>query len=122
MKATVFYLRLTREQVAQINDVKVGWNCDAGRAYLDVTVNAKYEDAQRLGMIVRGAEAEAENAEQIWVALQNGIDAQSGAKIISRDEPRSMSVGDLIVWEDGRIERCASVGFEFFDLAFDPPF
>lgn len=110
MKAEVFYVQPTDDHIATIN--AEGWSCPVGLAYLDGQ-RGNYALAKEHGMLVSAAEVIAENAEQIWIALQNGIPARSPATIIkSIPRRRSMSVGDLIVWADGRAETCASIGFE----------
>lgn len=110
MRAEVFYVQLSDAQIATIN--ADGWSCPTGLAYLE-SQRGNYALAKEHGMLVSAAEVVAENAEEIWVALQNGIPQRSTATIIrSMPKRRSMSVGDLIVWADGRAEACASIGFE----------
>lgn len=110
MKAEVFYVQPTDAHIATIN--AEGWSCPVGLAYLEGQ-RGNYALAKEHGMLVCAAEIIAENAEQIWIALQNGIPARSPATIVRQmAKRRSMSVGDLIVWADGRAETCASIGFE----------
>lgn len=110
MRAEVFYVQPTDDHIATIN--AEGWSCPVGLAYLEGQ-RGNYALAKEHGMLVSAADVIAENAEEIWVALQNGIPRQSTATIVrSMPKRRSMSVGDLIVWADGRAETCASIGFE----------
>lgn len=110
MKAEVFYVQPTDDHIATIN--AEGWSCPVGLAYLEGQ-RGNYALAKEHGMLVSAVEIEALNAEEIWVALQNGVPRASAATIIrSMEKRRSMCVGDLIVWADGRAETCASFGFE----------
>lgn len=109
--ALVFYRHLNDEQTAQLN--REGWSSDIGRAYLNAR-DGKYADAQKLGLMQPAARLEAEHAEMVWVLLQNTDKAWSAQTDIEclTTFPRSMDVGDVIVWNDGAMERCASIGFE----------
>jgi len=110
MKAKVFYIYLTRKMVDDIN--ADGWDSPLGGSYLA----AKKGDRSLapVQMIQLAAEVQADDAEDIWIALQNGVGAKSKAEIINRTEAgqRSMDIGDFIEWEDGKIERCDSIGFK----------
>lgn len=115
MKATVYYVDLTREQTDELNDNPLGWASDIGKQYLA----AKKGQIGELNMhlLRKAAVLEASDAEQIWERLQNTLTASwTGDKTIEQatDFPRSMDVGDLVVWEDGRVQRCADMGFYDF--------
>jgi hypothetical protein len=118
MKATVYYIELTAEQVREIN--VDGWGCPAGQAYLAAKhgkAPAGVDPASVAALLKPAAIiGDAKTAEDIWTRLQNGVrlpswTMQPGVVQLTQ-QPRSMDVGDLIVWEDGRQERCASMGFE----------
>lgn len=121
MRATVYYVMLTMRQVNELNSDPKGWGGKVGKAYMDA--RAGKIGPMNFDMVVKAVEFEyAKDAEEIWMALQNGVRHQSwwhsealmeiGAKHCDRNCRRSMDVGDIIVWEDGRRERCASCGFE----------
>lgn len=112
MKATVYYVDLTDEQRDEINGPNGGWGCDTGRAYL-AAKDGTFNETTR-PFFVKAATLEAGNNEQIWTRLQNlhrGWDEDPEIECHTTF-PRSMDVGDLIVWEAGGVERCASCGFE----------
>lgn len=54
------------------------------------------------------------DGEQAWVAMQNVYRSWSERGVVRclTAFPRSMDVGDVVKWADGRMERCASCGFE----------
>lgn len=113
MKATVFYVELTDDQVKDLNSN--GWGSDIGRAYMSAKDGRITEDNRRL--FRRAADLDAKENEEVWRRLQNGMHNhgvwRADPDIACRTGfPRSMDVGDLIFWEDGRIERCAAMGFE----------
>lgn len=114
MKATVYFIELTNEQVREIN--VSGWSCPIGQTYLAAKYG-KADDASMAALLKPAAAvSDAASSEDIWTRLQNGVrwpswTTQPNVQALT-SQPRSMDVGDLIVWEDGRQERCASVGFE----------
>ncbi len=132
MKATVYFVELSKAQVETINgpiEAGGGWGAKVGTAYL--AAQAGKIDASNFDMLVRVADvrAQQDNPEAIWVALQNGIHSNSGAdawtdscaagavpegyvRKVYGTGKRSMSVGDIIVWEDGIRVRVADTGFE----------
>ncbi len=112
MKATVYYIELTEEQRHALNGDGGGWGSPLGQAYLNARDGRI--DSTNFDLLVKAATMEAENAEEVWVKLQNLDACWAGRDDIERhtDSPRSMDLGDLIVWEDGRRSRCASMGFE----------
>lgn len=119
MRAKVFFLRLTDEQRAELNGG--GWNGDIGRRYLaakDGAVDANLDLFEHAATVDAH---DAHDAESIWAELQNVFD--NWAERRERHEPvtvvevlttfpRSMDVGDFVLWEDGRRERVADAGFE----------
>lgn len=113
MKATVIYVTLSDEHRFTINCR--GWDCGPGRAYLAAR-EGDYSGAELYPtMLVEAATLEAVGAEAVWTRLQNGMGFRDhpGATILTEaPSRRSMDVGDIIRWEDGREERCASFGFE----------
>lgn len=110
MKATVYYVELSRSQVDVLN--VGGWQSEIGRAYTAARAG-KFDGSNRT-LLRRAATLEAENAEHVWTRLQNVADSWRGDPTIEchTEFSRSMDVGDIIVWSDGRMERCASSGFE----------
>ena len=110
-KATIYYVDLTEPQRAELN--AKGWNSLIGKAYLDARVGKI--DSTNFDLLTKAATFEfADSAEAIWIALQNGAEPWTTLTYITCHTmfPRSMDVGDIIVWEDGKRERCAPVGFK----------
>lgn len=112
MKATIYYVHLTEEQGDELNQSDDGWSSPIGKRYL--AAKDGRIDGTNFDLLVKAATMEAENAEEVWLALQNhdrpwhtwiGVACHT-------DFPRSMDVGDIIVWEDGKRSRCAGCGFE----------
>jgi hypothetical protein len=113
MKATVYYVRLNDEQTATINND--GWASEVGKAYMEATMGGgKYKAAMDMGLYEKAAVLEATESENVFTRLQNLEHGWTEDKSIecTTNFPRSMSVGDVIVWEDGRKEIVASFGFE----------
>ncbi len=117
MKATVYYIELTEEQRVELNgiddvrDSRIGW------AY--VRAKNGNVDGTNFDLLVKAATMGAESAEQIWTALQNVFTSWSARDDIECHTvfPRSMNVGDIVVWEDGRRESCADIGFETIEVS-----
>lgn len=116
MQAKVYFVKMTDEMYNEIN--REGWSCEAGRRYhaakdpefaKEFGVTVTLDDYEFVGQV------EAEEAEEIWMKLQN-------CTPWTNHEPhefdnRSMDVGDLIVWQDDlRVDRVASCGFETVDM------
>ncbi len=112
MKATAYYVTLTKDQTDELN--LGGWDSNIGRRYLaakagkiNIATRTLFRPAAILNRI---------DAEQVWTDLQNHNTPWAACRATDieclTDSPRSMDVGDLVVWEDGRIERVASFGFE----------
>ena len=109
MKAKVFYLRLTNKERTEIN--LKDWDCALGKSYFAAERGAIDENIDRFELAV---ELEAGGNEEIFHTL-NSVDGPWYEEVEAlTDFPRSMSVGDFIVWEDGTRERCATCGFETF--------
>ena len=111
MQATVYYIDLDKEQVKALN--AEGWGSTIGKAYL--AAKDGRIDSTNFDLLVKAATFEdAPNAEHVWVALQNFAAPWTSLKFITAHTkfPRSMDVGDIIVWEDGTRQRCARFGFE----------
>jgi hypothetical protein len=110
MKATVYYVRLTDAQRDDIN--ANGWNCPVGMAYH--RAKAGVVGLDNFDLFELAATMEAKDAEEVWLQTQNGVEPWFRKNGIVRHAtfPRSMDVGDIIVWEDGSRERCAPVGFK----------
>jgi len=120
MRANVYFIDLTDEMVAAINapgpDATSGWASPEGKAYMSAKAG-KIDDTNR-HLFKHTAVVDVDHAEAAWVMLQN-LDAPWDAnedysklvQVVSKNN-RSMDVGDVIVWEDGRTEMVASCGFE----------
>ena len=118
MKATVYYIDLTEEMVKEINaptdGPNGGWTSPAGLAYL----NAKEGKIglMNFDLLVPVATLEdPTDAEEVWTKLQNfetnWVERLDVAALRGKNE-RSMDVGDLIIWEDGKRETVAGCGFK----------
>ena len=121
--AKVYYINLTDEQSRTVN--REGWGCFVGKTYLSAKAGFidNIKDAMILGMIKNAAtvsvtETAEAPAEEVWMALQNGVDTNTKAQILSRyPKSCSMDVGDFIVWDDLlQVERVASAGFDTVDI------
>jgi len=110
MKATIFYIELTDKMYTTIKEN--GWGCPMGRTYMDAKEGVV--DAATEELFQPAAVMEAETEEEIFFKLQN-LDTpwtdRDDVECVT-DFPRSMSVGDRISWDDGRVMRCAIFGFE----------
>lgn len=115
----VWYLNLTDEQIDEINSV--GWSSEIGGIYLKAQggKGEAIKAAKVKGLYKKVALVQAEDAEAVWMGLQNidsnWQDAENGGLVAELQEAaskRSMDVGDIIVWEDGKVEIVASVGFK----------
>jgi len=108
--ATAYYVHLNDGQSKEIN--AKGWSSDAGRAV--VTAKAGAWNETNIHLLRKVATMAAANAEAVWMSLQNLDRPWPQNPIIEChiDCPRSMDVGDLVVWEDGKIEQMAGLGFE----------
>ena len=110
MKANIFYVDLTPAQRDELN--AGDWSSPIGRAYLRAQ-DGKIDDSNR-HLLRLAAVGDFCNAEQAFCALQNIEEPWTRNPNLTcyTDFPRSMSVGDLVAWADGEVERCASLGFE----------
>ena len=116
MKATVYYLNLAVEPFYSMVN-RQGWDGPIGKAYSDARYRGEYFKSAALGILEKAAEIEANDAEEVWMKLQNGATSWSDAMDIKCTSafPRSMDVGDIVVWEDGTVEKVAMIGFEALD-------
>ena len=119
--AQIFYLTVDSEQVNEY-----GWECDVGRNYLaarngDVS-RGVYEKAARI-VFPRFLDTfnYIQAAERIWTELQNVWDKWSTREVDNvecfTDFPRSMDVGDYIVFTNMPDKKfvVASKGFQVID-------
>ena len=116
MKATVHFVELSEEQRQEINDN--GWGCEIGMAYMDIRFKGIVNETNR-HLFKKAAVMNSNSSETVWRSLQNlemGWDAKREIECFTTF-PRSMDVGDVIVWEDGSAEMCCSVGFGHFDAS-----
>jgi len=111
MNATVYYVELTKQQIDEIN--ANGWSSEIGRQYLSAK-DGKIDETNRHLIQKAATVTDVKSAEKVWCLLQNGHKSWVGGWSVKchTSFPRSMDVGDIIEWEDGTQERCASVGFE----------
>lgn len=127
MKAKLLFLVLSDEMAEEIN--AKGWNGTvANKAYADATMLGKVEAAKTLldlGIYMHVATVEAKGSEEIFMKAQNLTEngwVQDGVvsdfvtyidpEVFAAGGTKSMSVGDLIEWEDGTKEMVASFGFK----------
>lgn len=112
MKATIYYIFLTDAQRDVLNGPDGGWGCKIGKAYQDARAGNLHSDARE--HFEKAATGKWEGSEHVWTSMQNmGPMWSNDARIECHTTfPRSMDVGDIIVWEDGRTERCDTMGFE----------
>lgn len=113
--AVVYYIDLTEEQRAIINGPDGDWSCPTGRGYL--AAKDGLIDDHNAHFIRKAATVHrVTSAEDVWLRLQNTSrawdDADPTMLVCHTDFPRSMDIGDLILWQDGQLERCDRVGFE----------
>jgi hypothetical protein len=107
MKATVRYIQLVGPTLEAI--LLKGWDCPEGAEYHEARAGNRpdsdlYHDAATL---------DAGDNEEVWTRLQNLYEPWTSDKAITclTDFPRSMDVGDIIVWENGDRYVCEAVGF-----------
>jgi len=109
MRATVFFITLDDFQSAEVN--AKGWGGSvAGRAYMEATCKANPVPALAWGMYQPAASGDFESADDAFRMLQNLETSWRWRweHLIHchTNRPRSMMVGDLVRWDDGRIEVC----------------
>ncbi len=111
MRATVYYIELTDDERRELNNTS--WSSPIGIAYLAAR-DGRIDDTNRHLFKAAAVINNVYGAEDVWQALQNADRpwTERSNVLCLTDFPRSMDVGDLIRWEDGRMERCASLGFE----------
>lgn len=121
--ATVYFVDMTKQECDLLNNDRRGWGSPIGTAYLRAQ-NGIFDDESikflrpAAKTFIDGDSVE-EVLEGIWCTLQNHFVSwtQNAHVNCLTDFPRSMSVGDLVLFEDGSGYRCASIGFEEFDVA-----
>ncbi len=119
MKATVYFIELSKDQVADLNSSEAGWGSKIGKAYL--AARDGRIDSTNFDLLKKAATLEAATDEQVWMRLQNHEAPWTADTTIEAHLTftRSMDIGDLIVWEDGRRARVESCGFEEVRNAWD---
>lgn len=119
MKAAVLFLTLTDEQADRVN--REGWACEVGCAYTNAREKGQLDAAKKLGLYELAAGLDIDCPEQAFTALQN-VDcawADRPAEAVERvytARPRSMSVGDLIIWANGTVQLCSAHGFHTVEV------
>jgi hypothetical protein len=115
MKAIVYFVELSEDQRRDLN--RGGWASRIGSAFLAARDGILTDDARALFKVA--AELESENAEEVWHRLQNleGRWLEDHRIECKTSSPRSMDVGDIIVWPH-KAERCTHVGFQ--PILFQP--
>lgn len=110
MKAKVFFITLTDTERDAIN--MAGWESQIGQNYINAR-NGKI-NKKNIHMFELAATTDQDYVEDVWFYMQNGDHEWCNARDIECHTtfPRSMDIGDVIVWEDGRIERCSDRSFE----------
>jgi hypothetical protein len=128
MIATIYFKRMSEEQIQQLNSPGNSWGSFPwSKAYADLTmigypghdssdaVTDLVVEAAKLGLYEIAAEIEEKdpNPELIWKTLQNLLEpwTENRKVICHTDWPRSMDVGDVILAGDGRSWVCAAFGF-----------
>ena len=123
MKARVFYVHLTNAQTRIINHTDSGgWDSELGREYM----LARDGQSPNSYLYQLAAEVEAPEGypEVVWSGMQNvlqpWIETPNNPNLtvlsVHTDFPRSMDVGDKIVWENGRVDVVASMGFKTMEM------
>ncbi len=111
MKAEVFYVRLTNEQRDEINDPNSGgWSSEIGKRYLA----AKDGNVDDNMMFEHAATVDFRFNEEVWMHLQNHAApwSENSEIEVHTNFPRSMDVGDYVVWDSGEAYRVADRGFD----------
>jgi hypothetical protein len=131
MKAKLFFLSLSDEQAAEVN--AKGWGgVKWGKAYMGATFgdvgSEQVKAAKEAGLYkYMGTMTVLGGAESIWTytqnlseagwveeALGNGMLMEKGEGLSKKGTlygAKSMSVGDVIVWANGKVEVAAGIGF-----------
>ncbi len=123
MKATVFFIELSTDHLREMTDSGLGWNSELGKSYLRAIETGEFDELSR-GMVHKAAVLEAECARTVhWMLRNVGPRSWSDKEDIECFLPtrmvRSMSWGDLILWESGRIDRLERDGsFKSTSLEF----
>lgn len=107
----IHFINLTDAMRAEINSKD--WGCPAGRAYL--AAQEGEIDGTNFHLFQKVATLRAGSNNEVYARMQNNgkpwvADAGIAAESFVGD--RSMSVGDIITWEDGNRYRVGTFGFE----------
>ena len=119
--AFVWMLELSDEQRAVVN--AKGWGGSiVGKLYMGASSNDPkgIKEAFIAGLYKKKAVVTADNANEVW-QLANSFEKSwlENSKVMPLvDKARSMMVGDLIIWDNGKIESVASFGFETLQEGF----
>ncbi len=119
MQATIYYVQLTNAQRDELNAHPASWVCPIGVAYLEardgLIHSGNFDLLHRAATITVLDEDKMDQRdnEEIWLLLQNVQRPWADRPNVEchTDFPRSMDVGDIIVWEDGQRYRCLGTGF-----------
>jgi hypothetical protein len=122
MKAKIFFIHLSDEDIAEINDPEgLGWGSPAGIRYMDAK-DSKL-DATNFEMMKLAAKAdfpeynpETEKKWPLNEAIWSTLNGHGSAPVVRTEPGRSMDIGDIIVWEDGSRYRVASAGFDTIEV------
>lgn len=119
MKATVYFIELSKDQVDELNGSEGGWDSKIGKAYLAAR-NGRI-DSTNFDMLKKAATLNADTDEQVWLALQNHEAPWSTNPDIEAHLTftRSMDIGDLIVWDSGIRARVENTGFSLVRGVWD---
>ena len=114
MTATVYYLRLTPDQIDTVN--RVGWDCEVGQRYLAAKYgpSAAVAWAEYPELFEKAASLASSDLEGVRTTLQNvgGLGwAADGRATCHTLFPRSCDVGDIVVLDDGTVHRVQDIGF-----------
>ena len=97
-------------------DELTSWDCSIGRAYLEATHKKNPVPALCMGLYEDAARGDWNNADEVWSYIQNGAHAIDqwinvpGVECLTK-RPRSMMVGDIVIFEDGGIYMVAGLGW-----------
>jgi hypothetical protein len=113
MKAVVYFIDNMSDHFSHTIN-RDGWDCPLGRAYNRArrgVIDGSNFDLYVKVAVLRGVRSN----EYIWSTLQNHRQpwVSSGKAEVQRAgyQERSMDVGDLIIWENGKREVVSGMGF-----------
>ena len=116
MRCTVYFVEMSEAERGALNSGGT-WDCPIGRAYMAAR-DGNYSTSEARALLKPAAIMDAKDAESVWVRLQNLETAWATVLEPLTRFPRSMDLGDVIHWADGRAEYVAAVGFKPAALAF----